>query len=518
VLGTVAAFACYLRLAETLPVSSDGASVALQAWDMLHGNPLLRGWQVADLSWYTTELPQYMLVELVRGLHADVVYIAAAMTYTLVVLLAALLSKGRATGRAALARVAITVGIMVAPQPPSLSNPIASGVRIFVSSPDHIGTTVPILICWLILDRARPRWYIPAVTMLLLAWSAVADPLVLYIGVLPLVLVCGVRVYHAVVVERRPLESQWYPLALAAGAVVAAVAAQLALHLIRAAGGFVLWPPETQFVGGGQLLPQSLGFGVEGLLLLAGADVMGQSLTAGTAILLLHLAGLVLAGTATVLAVRRFLRDQDMVNQVLVSAIVINVLAYVFSTNSTSAWNARDIAAVLPFSAVLAGRLLAERLVAARLAPVLAVVLAGYLAGLAYSVGQQPAPPHDQRLIAWLSAHHLHSGLSGYWEANEVTLATSNHIQIRPLAYPGLVRGRPNPGQPGSAVRLIPGNWEGKSAWYNPQRESANFVVLARSAPGLPAVLATFGPPARQYRVGQYLVLTWNKNLLADLG
>src|SRR5215831_17636524 len=124
VLGTVAAFACYLRLAETLAVNSDGASQALQAWDMLHGNPLLRGWTLTDVSFYTTELPEYMLVVLVRGLHADVVHIAAAITYTLVVLLAALLAKGRATGRAALARVAITVGIMVAPQPPSLSNPI----------------------------------------------------------------------------------------------------------------------------------------------------------------------------------------------------------------------------------------------------------------------------------------------------------------------------------------------------------------------------------------------------------
>jgi hypothetical protein len=109
------------------------------------------------------------------------------------------------------------------------------------------------------------------------------------------VLMCGVWVYYAVVVERRPLESQWYPLALATGAVVAAVAAPLALHLIRAAGGFVLWPPETQFVGGGQVLPQTLGFGAEGLLLLAGADVMGLPLTAGTAILSLHLAGLLLA-------------------------------------------------------------------------------------------------------------------------------------------------------------------------------------------------------------------------------
>jgi hypothetical protein len=48
VLGTAlalsAGFACYLRQSQTVPVGSDGASQALQAWDLLHGNPLLHGW------------------------------------------------------------------------------------------------------------------------------------------------------------------------------------------------------------------------------------------------------------------------------------------------------------------------------------------------------------------------------------------------------------------------------------------------------------------------------------------
>jgi hypothetical protein len=70
---------------------------------MLHGNPLLRGWSLSDVSFYTTELPQYMLVELARGLNSDVTAFASAMTYPLVVLLAALLAMGsgcRRLGRA----------------------------------------------------------------------------------------------------------------------------------------------------------------------------------------------------------------------------------------------------------------------------------------------------------------------------------------------------------------------------------------------------------------------------------
>src|SRR5450755_4458400 len=88
--GLVAAgiglYLCYLHLSRTQAVSSDGASNALQAWDMLHGNPLLRGWTVTDVSFYTTELPEYMLVEAIRGLRPDVLHISAAISYTLVVL------------------------------------------------------------------------------------------------------------------------------------------------------------------------------------------------------------------------------------------------------------------------------------------------------------------------------------------------------------------------------------------------------------------------------------------------
>ncbi|MBV9381188.1 MAG: hypothetical protein JOY82_23600, partial [Streptosporangiaceae bacterium] len=83
----VALFWCYLWQSRTFPVNSDGASNALQAWDMLHGNVLLHGWYLSDVSFYTTELPEYMLVEAVRGLGPDVVHICAALTYTLLVLL-----------------------------------------------------------------------------------------------------------------------------------------------------------------------------------------------------------------------------------------------------------------------------------------------------------------------------------------------------------------------------------------------------------------------------------------------
>ncbi|MGH3296663.1 MAG: hypothetical protein ACRDP7_33205, partial [Trebonia sp.] len=61
----------------------------LQGRALVTGNPLLRGWWTSDVSFYTTELPEYALVTAIRGLSPDVVHLCGALTYTLTVLLAA---------------------------------------------------------------------------------------------------------------------------------------------------------------------------------------------------------------------------------------------------------------------------------------------------------------------------------------------------------------------------------------------------------------------------------------------
>src|ERR1700689_5012002 len=86
--GVLLLFYCALREARQLAPQSDGAAMVLESWAMLHGDLLLRGWQLSDVSFYTTELPEYMLVELVRGFHPDVVGICSALTFTLLVVLA----------------------------------------------------------------------------------------------------------------------------------------------------------------------------------------------------------------------------------------------------------------------------------------------------------------------------------------------------------------------------------------------------------------------------------------------
>ena len=159
--AAVVLFLCYFRLSGTTPDNSDGSDQVLQAWDMLHGNWLLHGWTVGDVSYYTTELPEYMIVAKILGFGPGVIHVAAAITYTLLVLLAGLLAKGRATGREGVVRALIASGILLAPQ-------LGHGAHLLLLQPDHLGTQVPLLVIFIVLDRAPRRWYTPAAIAVML--------------------------------------------------------------------------------------------------------------------------------------------------------------------------------------------------------------------------------------------------------------------------------------------------------------------------------------------------------------
>jgi hypothetical protein len=509
--ATIVLFSCYFRLSGTQPATSDGASIALQAWDMLHGNLLLHGWALADVSFYTTELPEYMLVEAFRGLGAADVHTAAALTYTLLVLLAGLVAKGRATGAEGLVRVLIAAGIMIAPQ-------LGQGTLILLLAPDHTGTGVPLLLTWLVLDRAPRRWYTPPVIGLLLTWAMLGDRIVELLGVVPLALVCAVRVYQGTVRDKAPVRQWWFELSLLGTACAAYVLSDLAYAAIAALGGSRLEPVQVSFASAARM-PGDFGRTLEGLLALYGADFFSLPWDFRAAIAIAHLVGVAMAATAVWLGLRRFLgpgfprsegcpRSDDLLTGVLTVGLLLNLGVYLFSTMPVSTWSTREIAGVLPAGAVLAGRLLAGPVRGARLQPVLAVVGLGYLVALAYGAAQPQLPAVTQNLAGWLSAHHLRYGLSGYGFGPVTTLASGGKVDLRQAAY-----------RPGVAS---PGPEEYDLSWYDAKAHDADFLVLATTpAPPDPLTAAEargiFGPPRHVYHYAQYVIWTYDRNLLSEV-
>jgi hypothetical protein len=513
-------FVCYWRQSLTQPVSSDGAANALQAWDMLHGNLLLHGWLLSDVSFYTTELPQYMLVEAIRGLGPGVVNLAAAMTYTLLVLLAGLLAKGDAGGRKGRARFLLAAGIVLAPQ--------LSATSTLLQAPDHTGTAVALLVVWLVIDRARPHWLVPVAVCVMLTWIMAADSIVLLTGIVPIAGAAGARAARALAKRAEP---NWHELSLAAAAILAGVFGVLAPLIIRTAGGYTTAPVPGHIAGLGHL-PGAARVTFHAALSIFGANVAAHS-GLELAFAVLHLAGAGLAAWAACLAALRFFRARELLVPALALAIAVNLAAFLLTAQALAA--TREIAAVLPLGAVLAGRLLAPRLLApvrlaprrlapGRLAPrrlagkalrlplrpVLAVVAAGYLAALGYGAAQPAVPAMSEPLATWLAARGYSHGLAGYWQAGSTTLDVGARVSVSSV-------GR------GPGGRVVPGRWETSTLQYDPSRQYVDFVVVKDSGTYSTrwlrgAAERTFGPPRQTYVVGPYTIMTWHANLLTRLG
>jgi hypothetical protein len=399
------------------------ANILLMGWDMLHGNVLLHGWHMSDVSFYPTELVQYALLESVLGLHMTTAHVAAAMTYTLVVLLVVRLARGTASGPEALVRTLIAGGIMVAPQ-------LSAGVYALDLAVGHIGTSVPLLLGWLLCrspgerppvspdawagepdgksrhrtgaagpgkgcgelpaagaDRVTSgardwgrngetgrrggrrdgrrgwrvtRWWVPPLLAVILAWALVADPIVEITGIAPLALVACLRFGWPLV--RRGGARPRPPdwyAAALAGAAVSAYLLAWVTQVLLRALGAYVVSP----------LPvrwrtfTELSAAAPALwrvLDLFGADFHG--LRAGIPLLLAvaHLASVVLVIAALGLVAVRGRGGVPLVDQVLAVGITLNLALYLGTW--ASAQGAHEIAIVLPYAAALAGRMLAAPL------------------------------------------------------------------------------------------------------------------------------------------------------------
>ena len=554
--AAVTLFACYLRLASTFPVGSDGASNALEAWDLLHGNWLLRGWTFTDVSFYTTELPEYAAVELAHGLNTGVVHTAAAITYTLLVLTAAALARGRARGADAWARALITAGIMVAPQ-------LGNGIHVLLSQPDHVGTQVPLLGVFLLLDRAPRRWYTVAAICALLVVTIVADKIAITEAVVPLVVVCLFYAARARTPRTPGVDSDTgaepgrpdrvrvhpFELLVAVATVAAAGVAQLILIGISRLGGFTLLAVETRMVPLSGV-PGHLSITLLGTLNLFGADVPAAQPGPQTLFAWLHLPGIFLAAAAFGIALRRMPSRRDLVSDVLAIGLVVSLGAFVASAIPSTPFDTRELIAVLPYGAVLAGRTFGPWLTSANAsrirtppvspfqprpfsvgpfsvgpfsvgpfsvgpfwvrAGVAVLALSGVcqFIALGYGATRPAAANPEQALAGWLADHHLTTGLGTYTEDNVTTLDSGGAVRLRTVSWP-------------RSGRAVPRLYQSSASWYDPRTADANFVVSGTADQAVDLIpraeiLALAGPPARTYRFQSFTIMIWNKNLLALL-
>lgn len=477
------------KISWTQPLISDYVIPVLEAHSVLQGNIGLHGWTLPTDTFYTTDLPFYVVGVSLFHVSVGVAHHIPALLYALLVGIAAwtVTQDGRTQGKWVAGLTALL-----------LSGVGAWNAQFLLLGPIHVGTLLYVVAAFGLLARgyyARRQFFgVLGIGCIMLAF--VGDPMTLWIGALPIIFASAKQYYKDS--KRSPI--WWWTIG---GAVVALLAGAVGRHFISEVGGFHYAPFPVTFASWSAFV-NNLGLFVQGILLLFGANFFGHVLN-------LSLIGVLIRGLVVIalgFTLWRWRRDSDTtwLDDVLASGIVIDCAAYLFSSLPVNIETTRYLTPVWVFGLMLVSRYFLRK---ATIKIYLKGAIGGgmLIVGLAFGSLWPFRPPVSayQVLASWLMAHHLTRGYGGYWDASIITVATHNRVRIAPVIAT-------------SSGVLEPFQWNSSKTWYRDSlRTPASFLVYDVSHWGSvdrQSAIHTWGMPANRTRVGAYTVLVYRRPLI----
>ncbi|HVA80836.1 MAG TPA: hypothetical protein VNF29_07915 [Candidatus Binataceae bacterium] len=481
----------YRGLARTILYNSDHANILLQAQDLAAGNLALRGWTLSNCSFYP-ETVFYALALMMNHSASALMRDGAAFIYAILVLVALWLTGRGSSTPSSYLGYAIAFPLIALPQ---------SLQHLYIAPGTHISTMILVLAALISLSftaekSARaPAAYV--VYFVLMATAVFGDPFAIYIGAIPIAAVAALRWVRS----RFSRHGELLAIVATLGAVIIGIAA---LKLISGAGGFRTVPIAAHFVARPALRGNAAAtFGAVAALVGLTATP-GAATPLGAILLLARAAGLMLIlGCCAVCAYRVVLGVENRTNEILLAALALDILEYLFSDRVVGLETVRYLVPSVLFGAVLAGRIGASVIPRARISyAAVALFLIAYLCGFVRLMTSAERPGQTQALLAqWLYQHGLVSGYGDYWDASSITVESAGQVKIRAVVF-------------GANGVLLPYHWESKDVWYSGDGRSKppNFLLLKGALNPVKMFFAarTFGPPAQTYRIQGYIVMVWN--------
>ncbi len=540
-------------------VSSDGATVMLEADAVLHGNLVLHGWWLSLDSWWTLDVVVFAAAMGVVVSYPALLLVVPALVAGLAVVAGVVLARRGQRGAPAWAGSLLVVGVLAFP-----GHPLATQ---FLASPWHQTTILYALAAFIALRRGRfgLGW---ALAVVLLGAGMLGDLMMVAYGTVPVAL-GGV----VAILRRRSLRAGAAPLTAAA---LATAGAYLVRVLTAALGAYRLGPTNpragvTEALHNLHLLVTLALPGMWGVRSVSGLGSGG----AGPAIHAAHLVGFCAVAAGFLFALWSLLRgalagrvpgesavaggatggagragaesgtarssegigragteggwaagtrrraagarsvrppageaEPWRLDDILVIAAFGPALSYVVLALTPSPAYFRYLTATVVFATIAAGRMLTRwwsQTPAAtwrRAAEVVAgVTLAGFVAGSGLQLARPAATSPEPTLVSFLRSRHLSVGVGDYWAASITTVETRGAIRVRPVVA-----------DPSGQLEAY--NKGPVRSWF----AGVGFQFLVFHGNGgyggvdLPHAEKTWGPPAHVYSVdhGAYTVLTWS--------
>ncbi|MFX1734459.1 hypothetical protein PXJ20_07110 [Paraburkholderia sp. A1RI_3L] len=502
----------YYKIFHLFAHSSDEANPLLSAYDMVHGNWLLRGWVEPVSTFYGIDLLLFGAQSIVFGKSPTILVITPALIWAMVVLLSCAVVAKYSAKETRFFHALCAFVILGLPQ--VFNGPVAALITV---APIHIGSIVYALIAFVLAQRFLVSRRIERLAacsyFLLVALMTLGDPFSPYFCAAPVLLTC-------LSARRMDWRRRGALGALTSGAVIAG---KVGLVLIGHAGGFSIIPMPAGFVMF-DLVGKNVSLVVQGILGLFGADFFGKPvspvldivpfLASGPLPALIRLPIVLLLCFVVSKLARPIMRsvlgaeptDQQPITQALFWAILLVIAANLFSTLPINLATSRYLLPVYVFGAILVSMSLPRvRMDQGAVGVIAASSVVSIVCGFVNSTDQHRfANGEQQQLAAWLTAHDLKDGYGPYWSAGIVTVLTHGQTTVNALA-------------PGPNGKLTPLVWISstpeKPLMSNPGRK---FVVVENRQIepkfSQEQVVATFGEPSEIHQVGPYTVDVFDNN------
>jgi len=497
----------YFFIFHSFGHTSDEANPLLSAYDMMHGNPLLKGWVEPASTFYGVDLLLIGAFTLVLGKSPVILVLVPALIWAVTVWSAmAIAASYCRPDRKTIAVFSVFVVLGL----PTVFATVPA--RLIAQAPIHIGSIIYAM--WLFVLAAKylsrqstPRWlmtlFIAVLTLL-----SMGDPFAPFFCALPICLACFTfrnthRAYK-----------------LLAATIVGVIAGKALLRIIFLSGGFEVLGMPASFVQFANL-PTNGSLLVQGILGLFGADFFGKAVDLaktnnavaaffgnGPVVVLARLPFVALFCAAlwamTRAVSRATLSPSEKVEPMRVLlfwSIAVVIAANLFSTLPINILTSRYLLPVLVLGAILLAieipnTPISKTFISGALVISLVSLVSGYKAE---DNKHRFAADEQRQLTDWLTAHDLTQGYGQYWSAGIVTVLSGGKTTAHALAA-------------APDGKLAPFVWISSSSWFKqPDDATKDRFVIVDTRDTEPKitqenVLSTFGQPQAVYNVGPYIV------------
>ena len=470
--------AVYTRLSLTGSKNSDDAALVLEARDILRGNILLHGWTLPLDTFYTTDIPLYVVGALFATDHATPMYVIPAAEYALIVVLCIATVWKRVPAVSKAISVLFIISIIVFPAL-TFGPPTEGGG-------DHVIVLIFLLAAFWLLSSDR---FVAAAIVLALA--DIGDPLAVWIGNLAIGAV-GLRM---LTIERRRA-IRMLTVVAAAGIIW-----KLADLLIRHFGGFQISAglAKDEFVPLSKLSANLYQF-VASVLVIFDANFFGRQVESfATMLVLVHFALLLFMVWAVVRLIRRSLAGEwEIMTELLWMTMAADAAAFILSAHPGDLASARYLVPLLIYGTLLVAlawsALGIERKYFQYLLP---VILLSYAVGFTIRT-MAPIAANPTDAVEYIESKGLKEGYGSYWSAGILTVMSNGDLHVRQVT-------------PGPGGVLVPYRWLSAAQWYD--APDARFAVFdsREFIPDISRAVMMWGQPQEIKTIDGYHIAIWGE-------